>query len=191
LVRYVLFTTVLSVFSPFNCLLLGSMIQSLIVAVAEDGAIGQNNSLPWHLPDDLKFFKRTTLGKPVLMGRKTFQSLGKPLPGRLNVVLSSDIALQVPDGVLLFQDVATALLHIENTGAEEVFIIGGGNIFNQTIQNADKLYITKVHTTIPDADTFFAPIDHTHWKLVWEEPHTSDEKHLFSFTFQLYEAIQL
>ncbi len=178
-------------FLHFTVYFWGDMIQSLIVAVAEDGAIGKDNNLPWHLPDDLKFFKRTTLGKPVLMGRKTFQSLGKPLPGRLNVVLSSDPAFQVPDGVLLFQDVATALLHIENTGAEEVFIIGGGNIFNQTILNADKLYVTKVHTTIPEADTFFASIDHTHWKLVWEEPHGSDEKHLFSFTFQLYEAIQL
>jgi dihydrofolate reductase len=106
-------------------------------------------------------------------------------------VLSSDPAFQVPDSVLLFQDVATALLHIENTGAEEVFIIGGGHIFLQTMPSADRLYITKVHTTVPGADTFFAPIDHTHWKLVWEEPHASDEKHLFSFTFQLYEAIQL
>lgn len=167
------------------------MIQSLIVAVADDGAIGKQNNLPWHLPDDLKFFKRTTLGKPVLMGRKTFQSLGKPLPGRLNVVLSSDPDFLVPDGVLLFQDVATALKYIESTGAEEVFIIGGGHIFKQTITNADKLYLTKVHAQIPDADTFFEPIDHTHWKLVWEEPHATDEKHPFSFTFQLYEAIQL
>lgn len=167
------------------------MIQSLIVAVADDGAIGKDNNLPWHLPHDLKFFKHTTLGKPVLMGRKTFQSLGKPLPGRLNVVLSSDPTFNVPDGVLLFQDVTTALRHIEETGAPEVFIIGGGHIFQQTIANADKLYVTKVHATISGADIFFGPIDHTHWKLVWEEPHASDEKHVYSFTFQLYEAIQL
>jgi len=169
----------------------GHMIHSLIVAVAADGAIGIGNSLPWHLPNDLKFFKRTTMGKPVLMGRKTFQSLGRALPGRLNVVLSSDPAFQIPDGVLLFQDVPTALAHIAATGADEVFIIGGGHLFTQTLPLADRLYITKVHTTIPLADTFFPTIDHTHWKLVWEEAHTPDDHHPFAYTFQQYQSIQL
>jgi dihydrofolate reductase len=166
------------------------MIVSAIVAAAENNAIGKNNQLPWYLPEDLKFFKRTTLGKPVLMGRKTYESLGKPLPGRLNIVMSKQKNIELPDGVLQARDLSTAMETLEQQNNDEVFIIGGGKIFEETLQDIDRLYMTRVHTTIPDADVFFPHIDHSHWKLAWEEPHTKDEKHAYDFTFQRWERVK-
>jgi dihydrofolate reductase len=166
------------------------MIISAIVAVSEDHAIGRDNQLPWHLPEDLKFFKRTTMGKPVLMGRKTFESLGKPLPGRLNIVLSRS-KVQLPEGVLLFHNLQEGISKLKQSDSEEVFIIGGGQIFAETMDSIDRLYITEVHTTVPDATAFFPAIDHSHWKLVWEEKHEADEKHQFAFTFRQYERVAL
>ncbi len=167
------------------------MIVSFIVAVSENNAIGRDNNLPWSLPDDLKFFKHTTLGKPVVMGRKTYEALGKPLPGRLNIVLSHSKDLQLPEGVLLYNDVNDAIKQLEADAVDEAFIIGGGIIFEHAMPLADRLYITKVHTEIPDADAFFPVIDHTHWKLTWEENHGTDEKHAYPFTFQQFERIEL
>jgi len=167
------------------------MILSFIVAVSENNAIGKHNSLPWHLPEDLKFFKRTTMGKPVIMGRKTFESLGRALPGRLNIVLSRDKDLKVPDGVLVYEDINAAVERIQQEQSEEGFIIGGGKVFESTIDLVDRMYITRVHTTINDADAFFPNIDHTHWKLVWEEKHHVDDFHQFPFTFQRFERIEM
>jgi dihydrofolate reductase len=164
------------------------MIISAIVAVAENRAIGKDNQLPWHLPEDLKFFKRTTMGKPVLMGRKTYESLGKPLPGRLNIVLSRNADLNLPDGVSLFNDIDTLIEKLEQDH-EEIFIIGGGKIFEETLGITDRLYITEVKTTVEDATAFMPHIDHSHWKLVWEEAHTADEKHKFDYTFQRWDRI--
>lgn len=167
------------------------MILSFVVAVADDNAIGRNNALPWHMPNDLKFFKRTTMGKPVIMGRKTYDSMGKPLPGRLNVVLSGQKDLQLPGGVLLFNDIKDAIAHLEGQKVEEACIIGGGRIFMETMPIADKMYISRIHTTVPDADVFFTDVDHTHWKLTWSEEHKADEKNPFDHTFELYERIEL
>ena len=159
------------------------MILSAIVAVSENNAIGVNNQLPWHLPDDLKFFKRTTLGKPVLMGRKTYDSLGKPLVNRLNVVISrTDV--QLPEGVVLVHSIEDGIKRIKQEATEEGFILGGGIIFEQTMNIVDRLYITRVHTHLDGADTFFPDIEEGQWKLVWEEHHPEDEKHKYSFTFQ-------
>ena len=167
------------------------MILSAIVAADEKNAIGKDNQLPWHLPDDLRFFKKTTMGKPVLMGRKTFESLGKPLPGRLNIVVSHQENLQLPEGVLLYNNLEKALKRLEEEPVDEAFIIGGGKIFEETMNKIDRLYVTKVNTVIEDATAFFPEIDHTHWKLTWEEPHSADEKHRYSFTFQQLERIDL
>jgi dihydrofolate reductase len=167
------------------------MIISFIVAVSDNNAIGIHNTLPWHLPEDLKFFKRTTIGKPVIMGRKTYESLGRPLPGRLNIVLSSQADLKVADGVLLFSDINAAVDRLQQENCDEGFIIGGGKVFAETMDMADRLYITRVHTTVPDADAFFPDIDHSHWKLVWEEKHEADEQHKYSFAFQKYEHVDL
>ena len=166
------------------------MILSFIVAVSENNAIGRHNSLPWHLPEDLKFFKRTTLGKPVIMGRKTFESLGKPLPGRLNIVLSGNKDLQLPPGVLLYDNINAAIERLQNEPIDEGFIIGGGKVFKTTMPLIDRMYVTRVHAIIPDANAFFPDIDHTHWKLVWEEKHAPDEQNKYAYTFQKYERIE-
>lgn len=167
------------------------MTVSAIVAVSENNAIGHENKLPWHLPEDLKFFKRTTIGKPVVMGRKTFDSLGKALPGRLNIVLSRQADLQLPEGVLLYNNLEDALKKLEADGTEEAFVIGGGHVFAEAMPLLDRLYMTRVHTIIEAADTFFPEIDHNYWKLVWEEAHEADEKNNYSYTFQHYERIEL
>jgi len=167
------------------------MILSFIVAISENNAIGKDNQLPWHLPEDLKFFKRTTMGKPVVMGRKTYESLGKPLPGRLNIVVSGNKDLVLPEGVLLYSDLDAAIARLQQEPTEEGFIIGGGQIFAETMATADRMYITRVHTEIADADAFFPDIDHTHWKMVWEEKHDADEKHKYAYTFQQFERIEL
>ena len=164
---------------------------SFIVAMSENNAIGRGNELPWHLPADMQFFKRTTMGKPVLMGRKTYESLGKPLPGRLNIVVSRDKNFAVPDGVLICDNINDAVERLEAEAVEEGFIIGGGKIFEETMSQAERMYITRVHADISDADTFFPAIDHTHWKLAWEEKHTADEKHAYAYTFQQYDRIEI
>jgi dihydrofolate reductase len=167
------------------------MILSAIVAIAQDNAIGKDNQLPWHLPDDLRFFKKTTMGKPVLMGRKTFESLGRPLPGRLNIVVSGQQNFQVPEGVLLYNNLTDALKRMQEEPVDEAFIIGGGAIFAETLNEIDRLYVTRVATDVLGATAFFPDIDHTHWKLVWEEHHPADDRHAFSFTFQQLERIDL
>lgn len=167
------------------------MILSFIVAVSDNNAIGRHNTLPWHLPEDLKFFKRTTMGKPVIMGRKTFDSLGRPLPGRLNIVLSSHKDIVLPEGVLLFDDINTAIERLQSEPVNESFIIGGGKVFETTLPYADRMYITRVHCTIPDADAFFPEIDHTHWKLTWDEDHPADEQHQYAYSFQHYDRIEM
>lgn len=167
------------------------MILSLIVAVAENNAIGIHNTLPWYLPEDLKFFKRTTMGKPIIMGRKTFESIGQPLPGRLNIVLSNNKNLVVPEGVLVYSDVDAAIERLQNENVEECFIVGGGKVFEATMSYIDRMYITRVHTNIPEADAFFPDVDHTHWKLAWEEKHKADDKHKYDYTFQQYERVEM
>lgn len=165
------------------------MLVSAIVAVASNNAIGRDNALPWHLPEDLKFFKRTTMGKPVLMGRKTFESLGRPLPGRLNIVLSSQKDLTLPEGVVLCHSLEEGLAQLKAAGNDEVFVIGGGKIFADCLPLLDRLYITRIEFQPDDADVFFPEIDSSKWKLVWEEPHQADERHAYNYTFQKYERI--
>lgn len=166
------------------------MILSAIVAIADNFAIGKGNDLPWHLPEDLKFFKRTTLGKPVLMGRKTFDSLGRPLKGRLNIVLSSQESLELPEGVLLCHDLTNAIEQLKAEATEEAFVIGGGRVYEQSLDMLDRLYITRVHTTIEDAEVFFPQFDTEAWELVWEEAHQADEKNQYDHTFQQWNKIK-
>lgn len=166
------------------------MILSAIVAMSENNAIGKDNDLPWRLPEDLKFFKRTTVGKPVLMGRKTFESLGKPLVNRLNIVISSNKNLDLPEGVLLYDSIEKGIERLRQEDTDEGFIIGGAKIYEQTIAELDRIYITRVHTEINDADAYFPHVDHSHWKLAWKEAHEADEKHAYSFTFLRWERIR-
>ena len=158
------------------------MIVSIIVATSLNHAIGKDNQLLWYLPADLKFFKTTTMGCPVVMGRKTFQSIGRTLPGRKNVVINRDKNFNSDILVVGSLDEALVKLHAEN----EVFIIGGGEIYNQSIDSVDNIYITLVNTII-DADVYFSEIDKSKFDLVWEEKHLADEKNKFDYTFQKFE----
>ncbi len=166
------------------------MIISAIVAMDENNAIGRDNELPWHLPDDFKFFKKTTLGKPVLMGRKTYESLGKPLVKRLNIVISSKEELDLPDGVLHYHTLEGGIERLKQESTEEGFVIGGGNIYKQCMPMLNRLYITRVHMVIEDAEAFFPEVDAAKWELVWKENHPADEKHKYAFTFQQWERIE-
>ena len=166
------------------------MIVSIIVATSLNNAIGKNNQLLWHLPADLKFFKSTTMGCPVIMGRKTFQSIGRTLPGRTNVVITRDKNFNSDNqfGIVVVSSIDEALvkLHAE----KEVFIIGGGEIYNQTIDIANVIYRTLVNTTI-DGDVYFSDINSDAFNLVWEEKHEADEKNKYDYTYQKFERIGL
>ena len=156
---------------------------SFIVAASENNVIGVGAELPWHLPLDLKFFKKTTIGKPVVMGRKTFESLGRALPNRLNVVLSKHWK-EAPEPTIVFTEINEALSFLKKENYEEVFIIGGGEIFKSSMDLVNVIYITRVHTIVTNGTAFFPEIDSKEWKLEWEEHHEEDEKHQYSFTFQ-------
>lgn len=160
---------------------------SIIVAASENNAIGKNNKLLWHLPKDLAFFKESTLGKKVIMGRKTFESLGKPLPGRENIVISRGNP-QLPEGVQLYHSLKDAILNIN--GNEEVMIAGGGEIYKLAIEIADRIYLTRVKTTIDDADTFFPEIDLEKWTFVSELRIKADDRHAFDFDVQVFSRIR-
>ena len=157
---------------------------SLIVAAAENNAIGKNNQLLWHLPNDLKFFKNTTWGMPVIMGRKTFESVNKPLPGRFNIVITRQAGWKA-DRVIVATGLQDALKKAAETNCKEFFIIGGGEIYKQAYEIADKIYLTRVHTTI-DGDTFFPAVDESKWQLISNQDFEVDEKHAFPYSFQTW-----
>jgi dihydrofolate reductase len=157
--------------------------RNIIVAMANNGCIGKDNDLPWRLPADLKFFKKTTLGHTILMGRKTFESIGsKPLPGRKNVVITRDVNFK-SEGVDIYHSIDKAL---EQLIDEDIFIIGGAQIYEQTLQLTDFLYITRVNTTL-DGDAYFPEISSSNWKLIQEEMHPIDEKNHLEMRFQVYQ----
>ncbi len=161
---------------------------SLIVAAAENNSIGKNNQLLWHLPNDLKFFKNTTWGMPVIMGRKTFEAVNKPLPGRFNIVITRQADWKA-EGTITATDLHDALLKAKATNCNEIFVIGGGEVYEQSMEMADKLYITRVHATL-DGDTFFPAIDETQWQQTALQEFASDEKHAYAYSFQTWERIQ-
>lgn len=156
---------------------------SIIVAASENNVIGKDNQLLWRLPDDLKFFKAVTTGKPIIMGRKTFESIGGALPNRLNVVLSSDLNYKVPNEVMLFSSAQHVVEFLEKS-YDEAMVIGGQQIYNLFMPFAQKLYLTRVHVEI-EGDTFFT-FDQQEWVPIREEFHPSDERHAFAFTFIEY-----
>lgn len=158
---------------------------SIIVATSLNNAIGKNNKLLWHLPADLKFFKTTTMGCPVVMGRKTFQSIGRTLPGRKNIVITRDSNFNSDQtfDIISESNLESAITHLQNE--QEVFIIGGGEIYKQSMHLIDTLYKTSVNTTI-EGDVYFPEIDMNQFELVWEEKHFADEKNNMDYTFQKY-----
>ncbi len=155
---------------------------TLIAAVAENNALGKNNDLLWHLPKDFKRFKEVTSGHFIIMGRKTFESFPKPLPNRTHVIISRH-KTEAPEGCIVVENLEKAFEVCPKN--EDIFVIGGGEIYKQTIAMADKLDITKVHSSF-EADVFFPEIDRNIWKLESEEFHQKDDKHQFDFTFQTF-----
>lgn len=160
----------------------------LIAAVAENGVIGAGNDLPWRLPTDFAYFKRMTLGKPLVMGRKTYESIGKPLPDRANIVISRDPGF-APNGVILAASLDDALAQAELWGkahdAGEIMIGGGGAIYAATIGRADRLLVTRVHAH-PEGDTVFPDIDPALWTRVEERFQPRKERDSADMTFEVY-----
>jgi len=156
------------------------LIISLLAALDEQGGIGVENRLPWHLPADLKRFKSLTMGHHLIAGRKTFQSIGRALPGRTMIVVTrqADFAVQ---GCIVCASLKNALKVAEDRHEEEVFVIGGGQIFAQALPLADRMYLTRVHTITP-ADVFFPAYDPVDWELLRSEEHSADERHAYAFT---------
>ena len=160
----------------------------LVVAVAENDVIGRGNQLPWHLPADLRHFKALTLGKPVLMGRKTYLSIGKPLPGRTNIVVSRNGDFAAP-GIVVAGSLDTALTAARGDalrrGVDEVVVIGGTDIFKQSMTLADRIEITHVHTR-PAGDTHFPPIDAARWREQARSEHPAGPKDEAAFSYATY-----
>lgn len=162
-----------------------NMIISAIVAVAQNKVIGHENQIPWYLPADLGFFKRTTQGHCIIMGRKCFQSIGKPLPNRTNIVITRD-AFFLAEGVVVVHSIEEALQYAVDAGETEAFIIGGGEIYTQSAHYWDRLYYTEV-AIAPQGDVHFEIPHPGHWQLQWEEAHLADAKNEYDYTFKRYE----
>lgn len=160
------------------------MIISLIVAASKNNAIGKEGQLLWNLPIDMKFFKDSTWGMVVIMGRKTYESVDKPLPGRVNIVITKQREWQ-KDGTQVASDLDAALKLAELTNCKEIFIIGGGEVYRHSMDIADKIYITRVHASF-DGDTYFPEIDTEKWSLVKNTDFFKDEKHAYDFSFQTW-----
>jgi dihydrofolate reductase len=159
-----------------------------VFAMDLDNAIGKDNKLLCHLPDDLKFFKQQTMGHPVVMGRKTFDSIGKPLPGRLNIVITRNTDFN-PPGVTVYHSVEECMAKLKELQDDKICIIGGAEIYRQMMPFTDELLVTLIHHQF-EADTFFPEIKLDEFKLVWSEPHKKDDRHPYDFTFQRYERVK-
>jgi len=159
---------------------------SSIVAVSNNNAIGINNDLPWKMPADLKYFKEKTLGHYVLMGRKSFESVGRPLPGRTNIVVTRNKDFYYSN-IIIVNSITDGIRKAVEAHQEELFILGGSNIYFQTIDLWDKLYLTKIDTEVSKATAFFPEISSPDWKLISEDKHQADEKNPYNYNFCVYE----
>jgi dihydrofolate reductase len=156
---------------------------TFIVAVADNGVIGRDNTLPWHLPEDLRRFKRLTLGKPVLMGRRTYESIGKPLPGRHNIVVTRDPNYR-RDGVTVAHGTEAALAAAGD--APEIMVIGGAELFQALLPRAGRLHLTRVHGEVT-GDVYWPALDTREWRVVERERHEADDRHAWPMTFEVWE----
>lgn len=162
------------------------MILTLVVAASTNNAIGKDRQLLWHLPHDLAFFKNVTWAMPVLMGRKTFLSIGsKPLKGRMNMILTGNKNYKV-DNSIIVHSVDEAIKHADDNDYKELMILGGGKVYADIINKADKIYLTRVHHVFEDADTFFPEINEQDWKCTFNADHDKDAKHAYDYSFQLW-----
>jgi dihydrofolate reductase len=155
---------------------------TIIAAVGENNSLGKDNDLVWHLPDDFKRFKELTSGNYILMGRKTFETFPKPLPNRKHLIITRQDNYSVPENCFVFDAIQSA---IDFTDNQDIWIIGGGEIYKQSMEIADRIELTRVHSEF-EADTFFPEIGEE-WELVSEEYHPSDERHKYDFTYLTYD----
>lgn len=160
---------------------------SCIVAIAQDNVIGKDNDIPWYLPADLQYFKKTTLNHPIIMGRNCYSSIGRPLPKRTNIIITRDPYF-ISSNCVVCHSIEQGLEAAYNEGAQEAFIIGGGMIYDQTKDLWDKLYLTEVDLKT-EGDVFFPEINMDDWKLMKEEKHVSDEKNEYNYTFKTLERV--
>jgi dihydrofolate reductase len=161
------------------------MLISLLVAMTRKGVIGRDNQLPWHLPNDLKHFKALTLGKPILMGRRTFEAIGRPLPGRTNLVLTGNTGFSVP-GVQVVGSIDEALNAV--AGSPELAIIGGATVYRQTLPIVQRIYVTWVEAEV-EGDTRFPPLDSVQWRPISRQDQPADERHAYALSFETLERI--
>jgi len=157
---------------------------SLIWAMDDNRVIGHNNALPWHIPEDLKFFKKVTMGKPIAMGRKTWDSIGRPLPGRENIVITRNQSFTCDSCTVL--NSVDALVENSKVKMDEIFVIGGEEIFKLVLPFANRLYITRIHAEF-EGDTYFPPLNMDEWKLLSKEKGINEEKHPFDYDFEIYD----
>lgn len=165
------------------------VIISAIVAMDKNRVIGKDNDMPWHLSDDFKYFKKTTLNHHIIMGRKCFESIGRPLPKRTNIILTRN-PFYLVSNCLVMSSLEEALSLAEENGDDEPFICGGGQIYEMGLPFCDRLYITEVDTEVEGNKEdliYFPEIDKENWEMVWEEQHPKDERHEHAFTFKRYE----
>jgi dihydrofolate reductase len=158
----------------------------LVVAVAATGVIGRGGTLPWHLPDDLKHFKSLTMGHAILMGRRTYESIGKPLPGRHSVVVSTTMTQPPASGVDLARTLDEAVAIAKQKSPGPAFVIGGAALYDAALPKADVLHVTELDDAV-EGDTFFGPIDRSQWRMVQDQRHERDERHAHAFRFRTYE----
>jgi len=161
---------------------------AVIVAAAENGVIGRDNALPWHLPGDLQYFKRVTMGKPIVMGRKTYESIGRPLPGRSNIVITRNpdfcaggvrVVASLDDALQMAGDIALI------DGVEELVVIGGADIYREAIPRATRLYVTEVHANV-EGDAYLPEIDWSQWREIDRERHLAGETNPYDYSFVVY-----
>ena len=160
---------------------------SHIVAASENNIIGIKNGLPWKLPDDFKYFKNKTWSMPVIMGRNTFESLKKDLPGRINIVVTTKTDWH-PKNVFIANDISEAIEKAKESEASEIFINGGGAIFTPPFDIIDRIYLTRVHTTVA-GDTYYPEMDKSTWKRIKEDAFPADSKNNYPFTFEIWERV--
>jgi dihydrofolate reductase len=165
------------------------MIVSHIVAAGEKNEIGKQNKLLWHLPNDLKFFKNTTWGMPVIMGRKTYESIaGEPLPGRVNIVVTQNGNFNPQNEKVRVADtIEKAIVMASETDCKEVFIAGGGEIYKNSLPLTHRIYLTRVHQEFPEAEIFYPEIRETEWRMVYDLNFPADDKHAFPYRFETWE----
>lgn len=163
------------------------MILSAIAAVSENHVIGNHNQLPWKLPEDLKYFKNRTWGMPVIMGRKTYESVGKPLAGRMNIVITSQSSWS-HKGVIVVNNLTDALYEAGKQEVMEVFITGGSQVFREAFPLLDRIYLTRIYEEFV-GDSYFPILDLEEWRMVQEDQREADDKNKFRFSFQIWERL--